>query len=96
MLEKKFKTSFQLEFKLEIKWNPFTYSKRNNFRKMVKHLRNLAKEKLMARLSAMQNNEPVPNDILGNILKTCSKLFLNKKDKIIIKMIFFNLLKRGR
>ena len=57
---------------------------------MVKHLRNLAKEKLMERLSAIKNNEQVPNDILGTLLKTCSKLVLNKKEQIIIKMIFFS------
>jgi hypothetical protein len=38
----------------------------------MKYLRNLGKEKILERIRAFKNNEYIPDDILSNILKSCS------------------------
>ena len=44
---------------------------------IVKHLREIGREKILERLKAIQNNEYVPDDILSNIMKNYSNSFLN-------------------
>lgn len=46
-------------------------------RNIIKHLRNIGREKILERLKAVQNNEYVPDDILSNIMKNYSNLFLS-------------------
>jgi hypothetical protein len=48
-------------------------------KQIIRNLRQIGREKILERIKAFQNNEHMPNDIISNILKSCSK-------KIIFKM----------
>jgi hypothetical protein len=40
---------------------------------MVKYLREVGREKINERLNAIKNGEPLPSDILANVLESFSK-----------------------
>lgn len=42
-------------------------------KQIIRNLRQIGREKILERIKAFQNNEHVPDDILSNILKSCSK-----------------------
>ena len=70
--------------KISSKLNPFKINEQKRFKKMVKFLRDVGKEKILERIEMFKNQDPnLPDDILTNILKSNSKNHLKKQYLII-------------
>jgi hypothetical protein len=52
---------------------PRNFSKIREYAKIVKWMREVGREKITERLNAIKNGDPLPDDILANVLKNFSK-----------------------
>ena len=66
-----------------IRFRPSKQNDVRNFRKMMKYLRKVGRDRIVERIAAFKNNEHLPDDILSAILSSYS---ITKKN--ITKMFF--------
>ena len=62
-----------------IRFRPSKQNDVKNFRKMMKYLRKVGRDRIVERIAAFKNNEHLPDDILSSILSSYSK----KKNRLI-------------
>ena len=51
-----------------LKYQPSKRKELNEFRHKIRHLRKIGRNKIIERINAYKNNEPIPDDILSTIL----------------------------